>query len=332
VSVAELFQVLREHPSGHVYTASPIEGSSDVYLAVSLAGQPCLFVKTEGRSPEPPLRTAKLSLRLSQEFILDLGSGPGRQLLHCLSCESTDRVDIDTFLVLVDAFLSRSRSLGIEGAQLSAFFRSLVRLFSIGAARDLQAERQGLWGELFMMRQVRGFGFWIPYWHSEATRAFDFSSSYNRVEVKTTTAAQRIHQFSHRQIYALTGEEIVIASILLREDDAGLSLRDLISECRSELIGTPDFLKLESAVRRAGMEDPELQGSVYDSNLARDSLSWFRSEDAPHFRMPEPAGVSETRYKVDLSSAPTLSADQLAIWLAAWEPISTGLTSAPRHA
>lgn len=319
MSIAELFGKLKDSPSGHAYTAAKIEGRGNLYLGVNLAGQPCLLVLAEGRSPDPPLRAAKVLFRPAQEFSVAVdGDLLSRQLFHMLSCESSDKGEVESFLIVIDAFLASHADQPIQSSTLTDFFRSMVRLFAVVPARDLAAQRQGLWGELFLMRQVRGFRFWAPYWHSEVTRIFDFSSREKRVEVKTSAAAQRVHHFSHRQIYALEGEEIVLASLMLREEDAGLSLRDLIGGCRAVLNGTPDYLKLESAVRRAGMEDSTIEGPRFDAMQAHRELAWFRSVDAPHFRMPEPPGVSETRYKVDLSTAPRVASEELERWLGEW--------------
>ena len=258
-------------------------------------------------------------MRPTQEFSVAIsGEPPSRQRFSILSCESSDRSEIESFLILLEGFLASYAGQVIAEENLTSFFRSMVRLFTVMPARDLDAERQGLWGELFVMRQVRGFTFWMPFWHSDATRTFDFSNHGLRVEVKTTSSGQRIHHFSHRQIYALAGEEIVVASLLLRAEDAGLSLQFLIEECREALQGTADYLKLESAVRRAGMDDSSVEGPKFDEAQAQYGLAWFRSTDAPHFRMPEPPGVSETRYKVDLSTAPRIASDDLDRWLDAW--------------
>ncbi len=217
----------------------------------------------------------------------------------------------------MEAFLARYQGEQLDGDKLS-FFRSLVKLFSVTQAKDLQTERQGLWGELFMMRQLGGFQFWSPFWHSEVTRLFDFSSNRKRVEVKAVLGQQRIHHFSHRQIYAMGIEEIVIVSLLLREEDAGLSLRTLVDECREALLGTPEFLKIERSVRRAGMESNEVVGPIFDAVQAEALMCCFKSTDAPHFRMPEPPGVSETRYKVDLSTAPVLLRNEFKQWVEKW--------------
>ena len=319
MSLAALLSELKDRPSGHAFTVAPVPGNQDVLLGVDTTGHPVLFVLAEAGAVEPPLRTDKVSLHIGQSYSLaSIDDSPRIELLHALRCETADLPDVETFLLLAEAFLVRQEAGGADRHTLTSFFRSMVRLFAVTPAKDLQAERRGLWGELFMMSRVRGFRFWGPFWHSEVTRRFDFSCGRNRVEVKITTRPERTHHFSHRQIYAIEGEEIVVASILAAEDDSGLSLRQLIEDCRGALLGTPDYLKLEKAVRRAGMESSTEPGPVIGAAEAEESLAWFRSRDVPHFRVPEPPGVTETRYRVDLSTAPRLTTVELDEWLRLW--------------
>ena len=318
MSLSTLLAELRDRPSGHAFTVAPVPGSQGFLLGVDTAGHPVLFVQAEAGAVEPPLRTNKVSLHIGQSYSLaGMDDSPRVELLHALRCETSDLADMETFLLLAEAFLTRQEA-GVDRHALTSFFRSLVRLFAVTPAKDLQAERRGLWGELFMMSHVQGFRFWAPFWHNEVTRRFDFSCGRNRVEVKITTRPERMHHFSHRQIYAIEGDEIVISSIVAAEDDSGLSLRELIGDCRSALIGTVDYLKLEKAVRQAGMESSTESGPVINAAEAEEGLAWFRSIDIPHFRVPEPAGVTETRYKVDLSTAPRVAAVELNEWLRLW--------------
>ena len=316
--------------SGHAYTVVPIQGIDNVFLGSDDAGHPSLFVTATALSSDPPLRTTQISLQLGQEYNVSLsGEGIKKQLLHAMRCESSDKGDVESFLALVEGFIARFQGEQIDGEKLSVFFRSLVKLFSVTQARDLQTARQGLWGELFIMRSILGFHFWVAFWHSEVTRLFDFSDDDKRVEVKTALGQQRIHHFSHRQIYAIGGEDIVIASVLVREEDAGLSLRNLIEECREALLGTNEFLKLERAVRQAGMESSDVIGPIFDAVQAEASICFYKSTDTPHFRMPEPPGVTDTKYRVDLSTAPALSREGFLQWLYTWG-LSVPLTTIQR--
>ena len=327
MSIATLLSELKDRPSGHAFTVAPAPGNQNVLLGLDTTEHPVLFVLAEAGAVEPPLRTDKVSLHIGQSYSLaGIDDSPRVELLHALRCETSDPADVETFLLLAEAFLARHGDGGANRQSLTSFFRSMVRLFAVTPAKDLQAERRGLWGELFIMSRVRGFPFWAPFWHSEVTRRFDFSCGRNRIEVKITTRPERTHHFSHRQIYALEGEEIVIASLVTTEDDSGISLRQLIEDCRSALLGTPDYLKLEKAVRRAGMESSADPGPVINTDEAEESLAWFRSRDVPHFLVPEPPGVTETRYRVDLSTAPRITTAELDEWLRTWslELLPTG--------
>ena len=332
MSIASLFTRLEENPSGHTFTVARVPGHDNVFLGIDIAGHPGLFVQANEGALEPPLRTAKVSLQLGQHYRLAaIGESPRSELLHALRCEASEAAEVDTFLILVEAFLARYVGQHVDERALTSFFRSMVRLFAVVPAKDLQSERQGLWGELFVMSRERGLAFWAPFWHNETTRRFDFSTLSKKVEVKTALGTERIHHFSHRQIYALQGEEIVIASMLLREEDAGLSLRQLIQLARQALSVTEHYLKLEGSVRRAGMESTDDEGPVYDSHEAEHTLSWFRSTEAPHFCMPEPPGVSQTHYRVDLSTAPQIQKRELSDWLDSWSMSSAALPGSRRE-
>jgi len=247
-----------------------------------------------------------------------LGEPTKSERFHALLCETSVESDVATFLVMIEAFLAQYDEEQLSQGTIVSFFRSLRRLFSVNLSRDLQGERQGLWGELFMMSRIRGFVSWVPFWHSENNRTFDFSADSKHVEVKTAIGGERVHHFSHRQVYELAGEQTMIASLLLRKEDAGLTLQELIAQARSSLLGGEYYFKLEQAVRQAGMERTDETGPAFDAVEAEQSLSWYKATDAPHFRMPEPPGVSQTHYRVDLSIAPQVTRTELDPWLESW--------------
>jgi len=112
----------------------------------------------------------------------------------------------------------------------------------------------------------------------------------------------------------------MIASLLVRKEDSGLTLQELIVLARSSLLGGEHYFKLEQAVRQAGMEREDETGPAFDASEAEQSLAWYRATDAPHFRMPEPPGVSQTHYRVDLSIAPQVTHTELDGWLEKWTP------------
>lgn len=316
MKITQLFKSLKDNHSEHQYTASAIDGFSDVYLAISSSKYPSLIIGGNRKYGLPMLKAAKVAFKPSQELNITVcGQSTTSGFYHILECESTNRVDVENFLTLIEAFLFSRIGCGINGEAIVSFFRSMTRLFSTKPASDLELRRKGLWGELFLMENIRGYCFWARFWHGTVTGLFDFSFQGKHLEVKTTASSQRIHHFSHKQIWAQENEEIMIASIMLTEDSTGLSLRELINRCREAFRGLPDYLKLEFAVRYAGMDDESIIGPQFNSDEAKRKMAIFRAVDAPHFRMPEPAGVSETSYKVDLTAATPIASEDLNSWL-----------------
>ena len=122
---------------------------------------------------------------------------------------------------------------------------------------------------------LKGYSYWAPFWHNELTDVFDFSTMKKRLEVKTSASGQRIHHITHRQVYAMHGEEIVLASLMIKEEQSGLSLRALIDECKTELLGNSHYFKIEKAARYVGMHDIGEPGPSYSLSSAERFISFF---------------------------------------------------------
>lgn len=321
MSLTELFQKLIENGSGHQFTVLPVERFERSYIGISISGWPCFFSRSiDDRSSGQVMRTAHISLEIGGEYTVFLPKGtPITERFDTMLCESNDKADISTFLSLIDGFLSNISGDKIERNSLVSFFLSASRLLSVAKAKDLESERQGLWGELFFMDKTKGFNFWSRYWHKEPFRKFDFSNARKRLEVKTSVGEERIHHFSHRQVYSIEGEEIMIVSILLRKEEAGLSLRTLINSAKTQLIGKDGYDKIIRTIRETGMEEDSEIGPSFDSDEATTSIKWFWAKDAPHFRIPEPPGVSLTNYRIDLSTAPEVSKQEVDDWVNSWD-------------
>ena len=162
---------------------------------------------------------------------------------------------------------------------------------------------------------------WAPFWHSEVDRLYDYSSRVGRVEVKTCIGGNRIHKFSHKQLYSTSQEPVHVVSILLQkeEESAGLTLQQLIEECRAALRTSPYLVKLERAIRRAGMQEPTECGPIFNEQNAARSIQWFHARDIPHFSEPEPDNVSGTNYSANLGAAQPLSVTDILDLCTCWK-------------
>ena len=316
--ISNLFKQLIVADIQNKYRAIEIPGITDAFLGSDEKGRPCFFLESNDNIIQPSLSTEHLLLSINQEYKLSFPDGLKRDERYIvLLCLSDSPEDIDTFLILLEAFLTNNKN-NLKFESMLSFFHSLVRLFSIKPIGDIKSRRQGLWGELLLMRRVIGYAFWAPYWQTESNRLFDFSAHSNRVEVKTTLKPVRIHVVSHKQVFPQGNDVIFITSIQLREDDVGVSLRTLIYECREAFKFTPYYFKIENAIRYAKMQDPAEEGPKFSINEAEHSIRWFNSKDVPKFKSEEPEGVSGTHYSIDLTNSTPIDDSQLYDWLNTW--------------
>lgn len=238
---------------------------------------------------------------------------------HILSCKSKDKNLQKMFMILSFALVYEMNETR-NSDELVSFFHSLQQLFKTTPSINLQKEQQGLWGELFLIKQYYEITNLHFYWHKDPYIKFDFSSAKYKLEVKTTSREERIHPFSHNQLFREDNTEIMIASYILQHDDAGLSLRSLIDYLRQIYINNPQFLmKLEKSVIKAGMLDKNSIGPIFDENLALTNLSFYIASNIPKFNQPEPSGVTGTRYNVDLSTVDKMNEAELLEWLLKWD-------------
>lgn len=309
----------------HDYSALPLAAAPGSYIALNSQSHPALFVPAQGTRQSVHLRTEEMSLRTGVDCVLHVREQTVSGRFDVLQAETIDRAAIDTFAWLADAFLVQVASEDGSAEMLTTLFRTLRRLFGVNPALDLESERQGLWGELFLIELLEDTSRWATFWHTDPRKRFDLSSADERIEVKTARGTERSHSFSYRQLLPKGKEQIAVASLLLQENPDKLSLRTLIERTRASLAEAPvQLAKLESAVRGAGMTDPDLRGPSFDDSLASEDLAWFWAHEVPRITQEEPIGVSNIRYTVNLSSAPQIPGRELSAWLDSWREEPAG--------
>lgn len=318
-SVVQALELLHSSSPSHQYTAIQVSEEPEIFLAIDGDRRPAVLLTSDESGRDMRLKTDLISLSLNARascFVQE--QGVIERKFHMLQCETTDISVIDSFITLIQAFILRIEQDNIIGSnEMMGFFQSLVRLFKVTPSPDMWKERQGLWGELFAMFFLGDVRQWMTYWHTDPTHKFDFSSKKYRVEVKSSLR-DRIHHFSHDQLFSVD-KEIAIISLLLRSDDAGKSLRELITEARAAISSDPQLvLKLERSIRNAGMNNPTEVGPKFDPEEARRQLAIFWSHSVPRFDQVEPPGVSNTHYQVDLSTVSRVTMEEFTEWHNHW--------------
>lgn len=319
MSLLSIFENIKSNRTSSSYSVSPVERMDGLFFGLDTKGHPCLFIATTQTHSIPSIRTSQIKVDFYKKYKLILSGTEGREgIYHSIICLSKDLIDIHTFVAVLDSVLNELNGI-ISVETLKSVFHSLSNLFSISPEEDAENVQRGLWTELFFMQQTKGFSFWASTWHSEPHRLFDFSTDGMRNEIKCTTKAERIHEFNHNQLVTMSDDRIVVISFLLREDDSGISLRELIELAKTDLKGTSDYIKLEKAIRNAHMNERDYDGPKFNPDYAIQSIAWFKSTDIPRFPIQEPVGVSGTHYRSDLTQATQMSQQEISEWISQWE-------------
>jgi len=318
MNIRAALEELKSTKAKHTYNVVQIPEREGLYVGSDSGHRVVIFIKSDNEPAVPSIKTDKLQVDFSSDYQLYLN---GKQSVvskfHSIRCLSNDPDDTRLFIDIIESIISDPNT-DFKAHSLSSIFYALVGLFETAPQQDVRKERQGLWGELFFMRQHGGYEKWIPVWHSDPSRLFDFSMDSKRIEVKTSIKPERIHEFSHRQLFSIGSEKVAVVSIMLRGEDTGLSLRTLINEAKAKLKGKPHYIRLERAIIKADMDEPTEEGPRYHEAEAHSQLAWYEIENVPHFPIPEPQGVSGTHYRSDLTTAQKMPEEEIRKTIEDW--------------
>jgi hypothetical protein len=173
---------------------------------------------------------------------------------------------------------------------------------------------QGLWAELFIISECNNPEFLLRCWHLIPEEKYDFNSGEERIEVKSSSTNQRIHNFSLDQLNSPTETKTLIISVFVKQASMGksiLMLQNEISEMvpyKTELI---EKMLLQIALT-LGSTINDSEKLKFDIQLAKDSIRFYRAEDIPQIEQKNiPLQVTDVHIKSDLSETISISREEL---------------------
>lgn len=304
----------------------PVSSGSRVYEAVPIARESRYRVgRDSGGNPVVLVATTDF------EEAVALPDFEGRHLrinhwVHCSISVDDVKVEHNHFSVITcleadellkdryfDAIETVLRSLG-ETPTVEEFrqvMAGLIELFRL-ATQPPRGTVQGLWAELWLIAHSSGPQALLDAWHAEPTDAYDFNSGAERLEVKSAGDRARRHNFSHRQLDPPGGTRAVICSVFVERAGRGLTISALIRRIRRRVNGHQAMRRLDHIV--AGTLGDEWRNSVemaFDAELAAESLRFYPVSAVPSLSGAIPIGVSDIRYRSDLSWAQALTRKEL---------------------
>ena len=164
---------------------------------------------------------------------------------------------------------------------------------------------QGLWTELFLIENSNDPEILLSFWHNSPEEKFDFDAGEEKIEVKSTSGLERIHEFSSEQLNPPLGTQALIASLFTRQTNSGKSIQDLMQNVASRIEDDTRLAEKMNIVVSKTLGN-SLEQSIkikFDYEVSKSSLRFYKHQDISKVeKVYIPTEVSGVRYKSDLSS------------------------------
>jgi hypothetical protein len=306
---------------GSVFSATPIAGRSRWHLGMCQHGRPTILIEASNSHADSShipfsqkLQHIHIEHGVRCHLTTDLGDvvDGNFSILHCLS----DDTDIqDCFFRSITGSLD-SLPEPASASDVTDMINELVRLFQL-MQKPNNREVRGLWSELLIIAESENPIDMIHAWHNNATERFDFSRGDQRIEVKSSSTGSRNHIFSFNQVYPPSEVNVLIASVFVFEQTNGTSLGDLWDEVLN-IANTPELKSMIDCVCLDYLGENAISSRdfmTFDRHTATESLSYFDIDDIPKIPMNLPTGVSDVKFRSDLTNCGPVDNQLASTWL-----------------
>ena len=296
-----------------LYAVLPIPGYQSYFVGKDRDSYACLLITTADYSRrQPPIRLENLDVQFGLLCHIKKAHEPNQEeRFTVIRCRSRDHETVRYFLFICNAVL---RIVGDRPAQ-RAVASAVHRLAAIFQKTQKPPARtvNGLFGELYLISRSTDPIRALTAWRTDETARFDFVEGDVRIDAKATTGRVRVHSFSYEQCNSPPDTLSIVASMFVERVSKGITLRTLIDDIIAVVASDMDLaLKLhEVTAVTLGTSIKEAMELAFDITLTDTSLRFFNLADVPSVRGPLPAGVSDVRFRSDLSALEDLSVQAL---------------------
>ncbi|MGE5554252.1 MAG: PD-(D/E)XK motif protein [Betaproteobacteria bacterium] len=289
------------------YSAQPIPGVRRHRVAKDKSGFPALLLSVTSSTPSPvpnPVILKHLVVQHDVQCRISFRDGHStEETFTVVRCAGSDRVLHVYFLNVMASILtllgdSPSRS------DVTAAVNRLVELFQ-ALTEEPRKSLQGLWAELFLVANGSDPTTLIQAWHVNPADRYDFALGDQRIEVKSASRRLRQHHFSLEQLSPPPGSRVVVASVFTEPMGGGVSVMDLLTQIHRRIAGNANAALAVDRIVGATLGNGLERGNEekFDFELAESSLQFFDVRSIPRIDLVDvPPGVSEVRFKADLSN------------------------------
>ena len=242
-------------------------------------------------------KTQNMSIECNMKVSYALNGKVETDVVHILRCLSDFEKEKELFLELATVLLaSTDRS---EESIMDSF--NILRNFFSNKKDISDNELIGLYAELYTICKYHHTLNIEKYWQSRDRMKFDFSVTEKiKLEIKSTTKNSRTHHFRHEQLMTEI-YEIYVLSYMLRYDDEGLPLYDLIVQSKKYLAYDPrKLLKINQVLKN--VSEDRLKNLRFNQDFTEANMHFYRAIDIPKFNENTPNGVANAEYDCALDN------------------------------
>lgn len=283
------------------YTLFPYTAS--MYVGVDADGTLAVILRSATGSRCPLIQKTKLlSVECNVVITHDLAGEKETIVAHIVKCYSPIEKEKDLFLELIEALLV---SKTYTDEEIMEAFRTLINFFA-DRREPSDSELIGIYAELYTILSFSDSVPMAKYWQSVDRMKFDFSVSEKlKIEVKATTKAFRTHHFRHEQLVA-DMFDIYIVSYMLRYDDEGMPLLEVINQAKPLLQDNPRKLCRVNLILK-NVSPERLSGLKFSPEYTAAKQQIFNAANIPKFDQYTPDGVANAEYDCSLENIASIS-------------------------
>ena len=306
MNLIELYDTL-SLPDGDekVFNAIPIPEYPNFRVANDIEGNPIILLSVSNAINSIALKNFRLKyLQLEQNIECKISENgkSSFQTFTLITFTNTDR-NLQEYFLRISETLVKTLSNKPTQQQVIESLNKFVEVFR--ALTDTPTNTvHGLWTELFLIDNSKNPQNLLNYWHNIPEEKFDFNSGEERIEVKSNSNFERQHIFSSEQLNTPAGTQVLVASIFVRQNNAGQNIQQLVDSITSKVQHDISLTeKLNNIVCKTLGNSLEQSIKIkFDYNIAKDSLQFYRHQDISKIEEVHiPDTVSEVHYKSDLT-------------------------------
>lgn len=304
--VEQYYQAFSEKGNRHDFSLIPY---TDTLFIGRDSGGHASIVILSNRPKRSTIRqkTKLLSVECNVSVIYNIESVFCKNVVHIIRCLADSKKEEELFIELAPLFVDASIDENQEDAILETV--SILSSFFTDKKEPSYTELQGLFAELYTIRSYMEKINLSKYWQSKDRMKFDFSlTATDKIEVKSTLKNERRHHFRHEQLLSNTFN-IYVISYMLREDDEGLSLYELINTIKPLLQSEPQKLLIIDRYVKNTTEE-RLKEIRFNEHLLQYWRKIYLANEIPRFKENTPSGVSNAEYDCILDNVKNISEEQ----------------------